>query len=58
MRPMPNSTDDDFIDYDDRPLDYDPNESVTVPGLGFNGTVKTISRFLRRLFGRPAPKPL
>ena len=55
MRPMPNSTDDEFIDYDDRPLDYDQNESVTVPGLGFNGTVKMVSRFLRRLFKRPTP---
>jgi len=52
MRPMPNSTGDEFIDYDDRPLDYDPNESVTVPDLGFNGTVKMVSRFLHKLFRR------
>jgi hypothetical protein len=49
---MPNSTDDEFVDYDDRPLDYDPNESVTVPDLGFNGTVKMVSRFLHKLFRR------
>jgi hypothetical protein len=58
MRPMPNSTDDEFIDYDDRPVDYDPNESVTVPDLGFSGLLGEIGSFLRRLFGRPTPKPL
>ena len=54
MKAMPNITDE-FIDYDDRPVDYDPNESVTVPGLGFNGLLGEIGSFLRKLLKR-APK--
>jgi len=47
MRPMQTTKSAERLD--------DEYESETMPDLGFNGTVKTISHFLRRLFGRPTP---